>query len=180
MAEYLSEHFTLEEMIYSATAVAKHISNMPTATHKKTLKHTCEYCLEKIRTLLNTKYKEYKGKKVKQVSIKVTSGYRSSALNAAIPGASKTSGHCKGECADIEAIIIFTDGKKEVLPFNVLYEDIKAWVRAGKMSVDQCIQEQSGSAKWCHVGHSASGASKDRKQFLKYNKGTYSVDCILK
>ena len=179
MVEYLSEHFTLEEMTYSDTAKAKHISNTPTATHKKTLKHTCEYCLEKIRTLLNGKYKEYKGKKVKQVSIKVTSGYRSTALNTAVGGAS-TSGHTKGECADIEATIAYTNGKKEVIPFNVLYEDIKAWVKAGKMSVDQCIQEQSGSAKWVHVGHSASGASKDRKQFLKYNHGTYSVDCILK
>lgn len=179
MAQYLSEHFTLEELIYSDTAKAKKISNKPSPLHKKVLKHTCEYLLEKIRALLNEKYKEYKGKKVKEVILKITSGYRSPELNAAVGGAT-TSGHTKGECADIEAIIVFSDGKKEALPFNVLYEDIKAWVKEGKMSVDQCIQEQSGSAKWVHVSHSAWGATKDRKQFLKYNKGMYSMDCILK
>lgn len=180
MVEKLSENFTLAEMTYSETARAKGIPNEPSAVHKNTLKHTCQYLLEPLRKLLNEKYKEYKGKKVKVVGIRVTSGYRSAKLNAAIGGAT-TSGHTKGECADIEAVITFTDGKKAVLPFNELYEDIKAWVKEGKISVDQCIQEQnSAGAKWVHASHSAWGKSKDRKQFLKYNKGMYSMDCILK
>lgn len=179
MAEKLSENFTLDEMIYSETAKAKRISNKPTTIHKKTLKHTCQYLLEPLRKLLNEKYKEYKGKKVKEVGLKVTSGYRSARLNTAVGGAT-TSGHTKGECADIEAVITYNNGVKAVLPFNELYEDIKAWVKEGKISVDQCIQEQSGTARWVHVGHSAWGATKDRKQFLKYNKGMYSMDCILK
>lgn len=180
MVEKLSENFTLEEMIYSETAKARRISNKPTTIHKKTLKHTCQYLLEPLRKLLNEKYKEYKGKKVKAVSIKITSGYRSAKLNAAVGGAT-TSGHTKGEAADIEAIITYNNGVKAVLPFNELYEDIKRWVRECKISVDQCIQEQDkAGAKWVHVAHSASGASKDRKQFLKYNKGMYSMDNILK
>lgn len=178
MAEKLSENFTLEEMIYSETAKARRISNKPTAIHKKTLKHTCQYLLEPLRKLLNEKYKEYKGKKVKAVSIKITSGYRSAKLNAAVGGAT-TSQHCSGCAADIEAVITFTDGKKEVLPFNILYEDIKAWVKNKDLNVDQCIQEQSGAARWVHA--SLSQQIKDcRKQFLKYNKGMYSMDCILK
>ena len=179
MAEYLSEHFTLEEMIASDTAKAKKISNKPTTLHKKNLKHTCQYLLEKVRALLNEKYKEYKGKKVKQVSLKITSGYRSAVLNAAVGGAT-TSQHCQGCAADCEAVIEYTDKKKEVLPFNVLYEDIKAWTKEGKISVDQCIQEQnSAGAKWVHL--SLPQQIKDcRKQFLKYNKGMYSMDCVLK
>ena len=177
MTEKLSEHFTLEELVYSDTAKAKKIQNTPLPVHKKTLAHTCEYCLEKIRALLNEKYKEYKGNKVKQVIIKVTSGYRCPKLNAAI-GGSTTSGHMKGECVDIEAVIVFADDKKEVLPFNVLYEDIKAWTKDKKMSVDQCIQEQnSAGAKWVHVG--LKDQIKDsRGQFLKYKNGRYAVDCI--
>lgn len=179
MAQYLSKNFTLEEMIASDTAKAKKISNKPTAFHKKILKHTCEYLLEKVRTLLNEKYKEYKKKKVKEVGLRITSGYRSAALNAAVGGAT-TSQHCKGEAADVEAVITFTDGTKEVLPFNVLYEDIKAWTKEGKLSVDQCIQEQnSAGAKWVHL--SLSQQIRDcRKQFLKYNKGMYSMDCVIK
>ena len=180
MAEYLSKNFTLEELIYSDTAKAKNISNKPTTLHKKNLRHTCEYLLEKVRALLNEKYKQYKKKKVKEVSLRITSGYRSAALNAAIPGSSSTSQHCQGCAADCEAVIVYTDKKKEVLPFDVLYEDIKAWTKEGKLSVDQCIQEQdSAGAKWCHI--SLPPQIRDcRKQFLKYNKGMYSMDCILK
>ena len=175
MTEKLSEHFTLEELVYSDTAKAKKIQNTPLPVHKKTLAHTCEYCLEKIRALLNEKYKEYKGNKVKQVTIKVTSGYRCPKLNAAVGGA-PTSQHVRGECADIEAVVIYTNGKREVLPFNVLYEDIKAWVKEGRLSVDQCIQEQnSAGAKWVHVSLKDQ-IKNSRGQFLKYNNGMYVMD----
>lgn len=185
MTEYLSEHFSLEEMVYSETAIAKKIANKPNAIQKRVLRHTCQYCLEKLRALLNEKYKEYKGKKVKAVGINVTSGFRSDKLNAAI-GGSTTSGHTKGECADIEATITYMNGVKATLPYNELYEDIKEFVRAKKLSVDQCIQERSFDKVkkvwiyWVHVGHSSWGATKDRGQFLKYNNGMYSLDCVLK
>lgn len=178
MAEYLSEHFTYEEMIYSDTAKAKGIPNIPSAYHKKILKHTCQYLLEKIRTLLNEKYTKYKGKEVKYVSIKVTSGYRSPLLNTKV-GGSSTSQHVKGEAVDIEAIIVFKSGRKEVLPYNVLYEDIKVWVKEKRMSVDQCIQEKSGLSKWVHVSLPPQIAQ-CRGQFMKYELGMYRMDCIIK
>ena len=179
MAEKLSDNFTLDELIYSDTAKAKKISNKPSTFHKRVLKHTCQYLLEPLRKLLNEKYKEYKKKKVKEVSLRITSGYRSPKLNAAVGGAT-TSGHVKGEACDCEAVITFTDGKKEVLPFTELYKDIKTWVKDKKLNVDQCIQEQnSAGAKWVHI--SLPQQIKDcRKQFLKYNKGMYSMDCVLK
>lgn len=185
MAEKLSQNFTLDEMLFSETAKNKGISNSPTDVHKKVLKHTCQYLLEPLRALLNAKYKSYKGKTVKYVILNVTSGYRSARLNTAVRGAS-TSQHCKGEAADIEAALIFTDKTKKVLPYNELYEDIKSWVKSKKLSVDQCIQERSFNKKigiwvyWVHVSHSSWGSTKDRKQFLKYNNGIYGLDCILK
>ena len=184
MAEYLSPNFTLEELCYSDTAKAKGIVNKPTAFHKKILKHTAQYLLEKIRALLNEKYKEYKGKKVKYVALKVTSGYRSEKLNVAV-GGSSTSQHCNGSACDLEAQIVYTNGARAVLPYNELYENIKAWVKAGKMSVDQCIQEASYDRVkkvwiyWVHASHHPSGKTCDRRQFLKYRNGMYSLDCDL-
>ena len=176
MAKVLSLHFTLEEMTVSDTAKKYGISNLPTAQHEKTLIHTCQYLLEPLRTLLNTKYKSYGGKKVKYVSIRVTSGYRSATLNAKIPGSAKKSQHLSGEAADIEAKVIFEDNTSKVLPYTELYKDVKGWVKEGKLSVDQLIQEKSGNAVWVHVSHSAWGKSKDRKQFLIYDGKTYKAD----
>ena len=177
MEEKLSENFTLKELTYSDTAKAKGINNLPTEVHKKVLKHTCQFLLEPLRRLLNDKYKEYKGKRVKNVALKITSGYRSVKLNTAV-GGSSTSQHAKGEAVDCEATIVYIDGTRAVLPYTELYENIKMWVRAKRISVDQCIQERSGNAVWVHISHSSWGASKDRKQFLKFNNGTYQIDSV--
>ena len=41
----ISEHFTIEELTYSDTAIKYKASNLPTEFHKKTLKHTCSKVL---------------------------------------------------------------------------------------------------------------------------------------
>lgn len=176
---HLSEHFTVEEFEFSATAEAKGINNKMTEALRKEAEHTCVYMLEPLRKLLNDKYKTYKGKAVKNVSMTITSGYRCPAVNTAV-GSKNTSQHVKAQATDIEATIRFTDGTKTILPYTSLYEDIKAWVRSGKLKVDQCIQERSVDKKgvvsvWVHL--SMSNQLKDcRKQFLKYNNGTYVLD----
>jgi hypothetical protein len=181
MTEKLSENFTLEELIYSDTAKARGIDNSPTALHKKILKHTCEYLLEPLRKYLNDKYKEYNGKKVKKVILKITSGYRSATLNTAVGGV-PTSQHSKGEAADLEAIVIYTNNVRAVLPYNVLYEDIKAAVRAKIISVDQCIQERTFDKVkkvwiyWIHISHHNAGKMRDRREFWKYDNGMYMLD----
>ena len=175
MFKKLSEHFTLDELTYSDTAKRYGISNLPTPIHEKALVHTCQYLLEPLRKLLNEKYKEYKGKKVKGVSIRITSGYRGTTLNAKIGGAKKSQ-HLTGEATDIEAKLLFQDGTSRVLPYTELYADIKAWVKASKLSVDQCICEKSGNSVWVHVSHSAAGKTRDRKQFLIYDGKTYRED----
>ena len=83
----LTDHFTLEEMVFSQTALRKGIPNHPDVQHVSNLKALCERVLEPIRTLI--------GK-----PIFVTSGYRSEALNAAV-GGSKSSQHMEGLAADI-------------------------------------------------------------------------------
>lgn len=174
MVKFLSPHFTLEELTVSDTARKYKISNLPTPIHEKTLVHTCQYLLEPLRKLLNEKYKEYKGKKVKGVSIRITSGYRGPALNTKV-GGSKTSQHCSGCAADLEAKFMFQDGTSRVLPYTELYADVKAFVKGGKLTVDQCIQEKSGSAVWVHV--SLKPQLRDcRKQFLIYDGKTYRED----
>lgn len=165
----LSEHFTMEEFIYSETARAYHIKNYPTSAHANVIKHTCVYLLEPLRTLLCQRYN-------KTVCIRITSGYRSQALNTKV-GGSKTSQHSKGEAADIEAYYKDNgNGKKVIISYTTLYNLIKLWVREGRLSVDQCIEEKSGDAVWVHVSHSAAGKTRDRKQFLKYNGKSYMLD----
>lgn len=83
----LTENFTLDELIASATARVKGIDNTPDPKQIETLKRLCEEILQPIRSKL--------GK-----PIRVTSGYRSPELNKAVRG-SKTSQHLSGEAADI-------------------------------------------------------------------------------
>ena len=167
----LTEHFTLEELIYSDTAKRLGINNTPPLVYENTLKHTCQYFLEPLRALLNIKYvgRVINGKTVKQVSYRITSGYRSEKLNTKVGGV-KNSQHLTGEAVDGEAVFIFTDGSKQVLNYMALFSDIKQFVADGLLSVDQCIQEKSGNIVWVHTSYSAMGASKNRKQFLKLTK----------
>lgn len=170
MAEYLSEHFTLEEMIASDTARARGIDNSPTEFHKKILIHTCQYLLEPLRKYLG----EYYGTKV---IICINSGYRSAKLNTAV-GGSDTSQHCKGEAVDIRCYK-YVGKIQKLIPHEELFAVIKKFVKESKISVDQCILEISGGAIWTHISHHNAGRTKDRRQFLRYNNGKYVLDCDL-
>lgn len=82
----LSEHFTLEELTYSRTAVENAIANEPPAQAKASLQHLAGCLLEPLRQL----YKK---------SIAVLSGYRNKEVNRLVGGVA-TSQHVKGEAAD--------------------------------------------------------------------------------
>jgi hypothetical protein len=175
MGEMLSEHFSVAEFIYSDTAKARKIANIMTDSETARAKHTAVYLLENIRKQLNLKYAS---DTVKCVTIKITSGFRGSALNKAVGGATNSQ-HCKAEAADIEATIVYTNGTRKVIPYTQLYNDIKELTKNKKLYIDQCIQEASGDAYWVHVSLCAE-ISKARYQFLKYNNGKYTLDCTLK
>lgn len=83
----LSQNFTLEEMLDSATARTRKIENKPSPIQLQNLSRLCKDLLQPIRDKFGA-------------PITVTSGFRSETLNNALRG-SKTSQHLKGEAADI-------------------------------------------------------------------------------
>lgn len=124
----LTDHFSLEEMIASETAVRQGINNAPSLAVQKNLVRTCQ-TLEQVRVLLGSK------------SISISSGYRCDALNRAIGGA-MTSAHSFGLAADFKC-----PGFGSPL-------DICRALAASKISFDQLIYEGT----WVHLGLAADGA----------------------
>ena len=85
----LSRNFSLQELIKSDTAIRLDIDNNPNADQIEKLKALCENILQPVR--------DHFGR------VKVTSGYRSPELCAAI-GSSVNSQHAKAEAADFECV----------------------------------------------------------------------------
>lgn len=85
---WLSEHFSLAELTFSATAARLGIVNVPNSQIVERLRRLAS-ALEQVRDLLGH-------------PIHVTSGYRSVALNAHVPGSSDTSAHTLGWAADFQ------------------------------------------------------------------------------
>lgn len=84
-------NFTYEEFLHSDTAVREGIQNIP---DDQDVWDNMEYLARTVLQPVRDRFGP----------IRVTSGYRSSALNKAIPGSSKTSHHCSGAAADIESV----------------------------------------------------------------------------
>ena len=138
-------YFTLNELCQSNTAQEKGINNTPDERAKSNIQSLIKECLDPIR--------EIYGK-----PIIISSGYRSSALNKAVGGAS-TSQHLTGQAADM-------------VPANggSLKDIFKAAVSFGKY--DQLIYEQnSKGSKWVHVSYDA---NRNRGQILSYKNGIYT------
>ena len=140
----LSTHLTLEECTVSDTAKRLGISNQPTEKHLESMKLLANNIFEPIRM--------HFGK-----PIFVSSGYRSEALNKAIPGSSSTSQHCKGEALDLDQ-----DGKGTGVSNVDVFNFIKA-----NLNFDQLIWEYGDDKNpdWVHVSYSPSGSQ--RKQILR-------------
>jgi hypothetical protein len=140
----LSSHLDLSEVTYSETAKRLGISNEPTAIHLEALKKLAENVFEPVRTHFAK-------------PIKVSSGYRSAALNAATPGSSATSQHCKGEALDLDQ-----DGMPTGVTNKMVFDYIKA-----NLNFDQLIWEYGTDANpdWVHVSYSFQGTQ--RKQVLR-------------
>lgn len=82
----LSEHFTLQEMTRSGTAIRHGIDNTPPPVAVGNLQALCQNVLEPLRRRYG--------------AIVITSGYRSEAVNQLVGGA-RHSQHLNGEAADI-------------------------------------------------------------------------------
>ena len=146
----LSKNLALSEVTRSETAKRRGISNMPTPEHIENFKKLAENVFQPIRDHFG-------------VPIRISSGYRSEALNKAIGGAGKmvngkyvpSSQHCTGEAIDIDL-----DGTS--ITNKQIFDYIKA-----NLEFDQLIWEFGTDANpdWVHVSYESTG--KQRKQVLK-------------
>jgi hypothetical protein len=134
----ISKHLTLEELIASQTATRKGIDNTPSAQVISNLKLVAEKVFEPLREGL--------GK-----PIKISSGYRSPALNKIIGGA-KNSQHTTGEALDLQGM----GGLKNSEIFNYIKNNL---------DYSQLIWEYGTDKEpaWVHVSYKKSG---NQKQIL--------------
>lgn len=150
MATQLTEHFSLEELTHSDTAVKKGIDNTPSDEIISHLKELAEKILEPLRVAWGS-------------GIKINSGYRGPALNKAI-GGSNTSAHSIGYAADLYP----SNGK--IAEFKSF---VMKWLKNNNIAFDQYINEFSGTSQWVHIGL-YNRSMQQRKQYLKYKNGIYS------
>lgn len=132
------KYFTIPELIRSDLAMRRGIDNTPPAEELKELHRLADY-LDSVRENYGA-------------PIRVSSGYRSPALNAAV-GGKPTSQHLKGQAADL-----VTDDLKKL--GNVIR-------RVG--GFDQLIYEHVGGARWIHVSIAPEGRA-PREEVLYINK----------
>lgn len=135
----LSENLTLSEVIRSESAKRYQITNIPTEEHLENLKQLAKNIFQPIRNHFN-------------VPIRISSGYRSAALNKKIGGAANSQ-HSTGQAIDID--MIGTEVTNADI-FNFVKDNLK---------FDQLIWEFGNDAEpdWVHI----SWSKKPRKQILK-------------
>ena len=122
----LTPHFTLEELIFSQTALDKGIDNEPNDEVKENLL-TLASGLERVRNLLGN-------------PMLVSSGYRSAELNAVVHGVSD-SAHLEGFAADFTCPDFGTP------------QQIVNFIHNNRVPLDQCIVEGAKNANngWVHL-----------------------------
>lgn len=125
----LSKHFSLEEL----TVTNKNIDNTPDPKSLQSLKHTAQQ-MELVRTLLDN-------------PIRVTSAYRSPAVNKAVGGAT-SSQHLKGQAVDFTCTSYGTP------------RDIVLALKSSDIEYDQLICEYNS---WVHISFNTNN---NRKQAL--------------
>ena len=144
-------HFTLQELVQSPTAEKLKIDNTPTAAIRVHLTETIGL-LEDIRREWGLYCEE---NNLGTPAIRVSSGYRSPALNKAVGGV-RTSAHTLGYAADLVPV----NGMQDE------FEKFMSQVFAGKgYAYDQIIVEKSKTSRWVHVGYKKADGSQRRECF---------------
>lgn len=135
--ENISKHISYAEATVSQTATRRGIDNAPNKQQLDNMKLVAEKVFEPLRLQFG--------------AIRVSSFFRSRALNTAIKG-SKTSQHMTGEAIDIQAL----NGVENRHLFNYI---------KNQLDFDQLIWEfgDDRNPSWVHVSYSS---KKNRKQIL--------------
>lgn len=141
---FLSDHFRLYEFIRSRMAKARGIPNdIPEDVIVANLRHLCRRVLEPVRMLAGC-------------PVKISSGYRSRALNKAVGGAPQSQ-HLVGQAADF------------IVPSSDIVGLAYAIQSAGDIDYDQCILEERERetghplgpwSRWIHISHQAHGGNR--------------------
>ena len=143
----VSKHFTWHELLFSQTAQSKGIKNYPSLMATANLTRVALTCLEPARRHFDR-------------SAKITSGYRSPALNRAI-GGSMTSNHSIGCAADFEIR-------------GVDNYEVAKWMAENLPTFDEIILEAYTSGQpnsgWIHV---AVRPEANRKKVLTWDRKKY-------
>lgn len=154
------KHFTMEELTRSDTARVHNIDNTPTEEHAQNLVDTVCNLADPLRERWAV---ICANEKLGTPQIRVSSGYRSRQLNAAV-GGSTTSAHSFGYALDL-------------IPMNgnlARFKEVCREFLKGR-KFDQMISEDENAAgvpAWIHVGYKT-GDGRQRKQFLSMVGGKY-------
>ena len=148
----LSENFSLEELIRSATATKLGIDNTPDEEHLNNLQVVVDEIAQPLR--------DHFGKPVR-----INSGYRSPALNDAI-GGSKKSQHSKGEAIDLEI-----DGVSNM--------EVAGWITEN-CDYDQVILEfynpaEGPNSGWVHASCKANLSENRERNLIALKDGKKTV-----
>jgi zinc D-Ala-D-Ala carboxypeptidase len=141
--EAVSPHFMLSELLVSEAAARLGIPNDPPPAVVAALRELAQDLLEPVRSRFG--------------AIRITSGYRSPALNAAI-GGSPTSVHQLGHAADLNPAVKGIT-RKQVIEF----------VLSGEAPFDQVIHEGT----WCHVARRSPARTMRREALMMFG-GKYA------
>ena len=139
------KYFTIEELIYSDTALKKKIRNKTTQEVERNLQRLVKTVLDPLREA----YGE---------PINVSSGYRCAELNKEVGGV-ETSQHTTGCAADIDAGSLAKNG------------DLARLIVSLGLPFDQLIDECNYA--WVHVSVAADGKTA-RKKILRYDGKKYT------
>ena len=148
----LSENFSLDEVIRSATATKLGIDNIPEQEHLDNLQVVIDEIAQPLR--------DHFGKPVR-----INSGYRSPALNDAI-GGSKKSLHSKGEALDLEI-----DGVSNM--------EVAGWITEN-CDYDQVILEfynpaEGPNSGWVHASCKADLSQNRERNLIALKDGNKTV-----
>lgn len=132
----LTKHFSLDEMIFSETAIRLGVNNAPGPAEMINLNRLAGF-LEQVRAALGDRI------------IVINSAYRNSIINAAV-GSAKTSQHILGCAADIRVPGMTPD-------------EVVRTIRASGLQYDQLIREFDS---WTHVSITSDPEGKPRRQTL--------------